>query len=806
MSVRLCTGLELSPRIVRLRDAYLAVRPSISIARARAFTEAYRANPGMPPILLRAMAFERACEEAPLLIQPGELIVGHPCGRPRAGAFSPDIAWRWLRDELETIATRPQDPFRLEEEDKQILRSEIFPYWEGRSVDEISETQLREAGLWTWANEAGICDLSIKTCSGGGDTCPGYDNILLPKGFEGVRAEAEARLAALSPDQPEEIEQIYFYRAIVLTCRGAMSYASRLAAHAAELAAHEEDNARRAELERIAAVNAHVPALPPRTFHEALQAIYTAESLFVLEENQTGISLGRLDQYLLPYYEADLRDGRLDRKGAFELLCSFLIKIAETMWLTTASSAKYFAGYQPFINLVVGGQRRRGGDATNELTGLVMDASRLLGIYQPSLACRIHNGSPRAYLEKIVEVVRSGIGFPACHFDDAHIRMMLGKGFDQEDARDYCLMGCVEPQRSGRTYQWTSAGYTQWPVAIELVLSRGVFRAHGTRQGLDTGDPRGLASYEELEAAVKAQLRHMIKNAATATLIAQRIHRDHAPKPLISCLVEGCLESGSDVTHGGAFLNSGPGLIWTGLADYANSMAALRRLVFDEKRYTMGEIVGAVAANFEGYDELRRDCLRAPKYGNDDDEVDLIAADIVDWTEAQHRAQRTLFARMSHGTLSISNNTPQGAITGALPSGRLAGRPLADGISPAQGTDRLGPTAIIRSVSKLNVESMGIGMVHNLKLQRGILDGPEGENGLIALLEAASLLGNGQMQFSYVDNETLRAAQERPEEHRGMMIRVAGYSAFFVELCREVQDEIISRTTLGSFGGGDGRS
>ncbi|MDY0263048.1 MAG: choline trimethylamine-lyase [Syntrophotalea acetylenica] len=790
---------ELPERIQRLKDAYLQVKPSIAVGRALAFTEITRQNPGLPNILRRALAFKKACEDAPLLIQDDELIVGHPCGKPRAGAFSPDIAWKWVRDELDSIGTRSQDPFEISDEDKKIMREQIFPFWEGKSLDEVCETQYREAGLWEFAAEAFVSDLSYHQVNGGGDTCPGFDVILFTKGVSGIKAEAEANLATLSMDVPEDIDRIYFYKAAIHTCDGIITYASRLSAYARELAGKEQNPGRKAELEKIAEVNARVPANPPRTFQEALQSIWTIESLFVIEENQTGLSLGRLDQYVYPCYEADVKAGKLEETEAFELLSCFIIKCAEMMWLTSELAAKYFAGYQPFINLCVGGQKREGGDATNDLTYLVMDVVRKLGVYQPSLACRIHNQSPHKYLQKIVEVVKAGLGFPACHFDDAHIKMMLRKGYDFEDARDYCLMGCVEPQKSGRIYQWTSTGYTQWPVAIEFVLNRGVMKWHGTRQGLDTGDLDQFATYEQFDAAVKKQIEYICKLSAIGTVISQRVHRDVAPKPLMSLFVEGCMETGKDVTAGGAVLNHGPGLIFSGLATYTDSMAAIKKLVFDDRKYTLSDFQKALDANWEGYEQMRQDCLSAPKYGNDDDYADRIAADLVEYTEKACRQFKMLYSTMSHGTLSISNNTPIGEITGATADGRLAFTPLSDGISPVQGADKKGPTAIIKSVSKMNVESMNIGMVHNFKLMEGVLETPEGEAGLITLLRTASILGNGQMQFSYVDNETLKQAQQNPEEYRDLMIRVAGYSAFFVELCKEVQDEIISRTTLQGF-------
>lgn len=791
------TGL--TPRLERLRAAYLKVKPSVSTYRARAFTQVTKENAGLPKILLRAKCFRKACETAPLVIQNDELIVGHPCGKARAGAVSPDIAWRWIRDELDTMSTRLQDPFEISEEDKRILREEIFPFWEGKSVDEVCQTQYEEAGVWSFSGESFVSDLSYHQVNGGGDTCPGYDVILIKKGIKGARQEAVDRLSKLSMENPDDLDKIYFYKAEIETCDGILAYAKRLSDYARELAVREQDTARQKELYKISDNLTNVPANPPRTFHEALQSIWTLESLFVVEENQTGISLGRLDQYIYPMFKADMEAGRMNKLEAFELLSSFIIKCSEVMWLSSELGAKYFAGYQPFINLTIGGQKRTGGDATNDLTYLIMDAVRFTKMYQPSLACRIHNKSPQQYLKKIVDVVKAGLGFPACHFDDTHIKMMLAKGFSIEDSRDYCLMGCVEPQKSGRIYQWTSTGYTQWPIAIEFVLNRGRMKWRGTPEGIDTGDLDSIKTYEEFDAACKKQLEHIIRLSAIGTIVSQRVHRDLVPKPLMSLLVEGCMEKGTDVTNGGALVNFGPGLIFSGLGTYADSMAAIKKLVFEDKKYTLKQIRDALDANFEGYETIRTDCLNAPKYGNDDDYVDEIASDIIIWTERTHHTFKMLYSHFTHGTLSISNNTPIGEITGATANGRLAWTPLSDGISPTQGADKLGPTAIIKSVSKLSNESMNIGMVHNFKLLRGILETPEGENGLITLLRTASILGNGQMQFSYVDNEVLKKAQIEPDKYRDLIIRVAGYSAYFVELCKEVQDEIISRTVLDHF-------
>ena len=786
----------ITKRLQALKDNYLEQVPSITTYRARAITKIAKENPGMPKIVLRAKCFRYCCETAPLVIQDHELIVGAPNGKPRAGAFSPDIAWRWMEDEIDTIGSRPQDPFYISDEDKKIMREELFPFWKGKSVDEYCEDQYREAGVWELSGESFVSDCSYHALNGGGDSNPGYDVILMKKGMIDIQNEAKAHLEELDYENPEDIEKIYFYKSIIDTTEGVMIYARRMADYAAELAAKETNPKRKAELLKISEVNRKVPAHKPDTFWEAIQAVWTIESLLVVEENQTGMSIGRVDQYMYPYFKADLEEGRMNEFQAFELAGCMLIKMSEMMWITSEGGSKFFAGYQPFVNMCVGGVTRQGRDATNELTYLLMDAVRHVKVYQPSLACRIHNHSPREYLKKIVDVVRAGMGFPACHFDDTHIKMMLAKGVSIEDARDYCLMGCVEPQKSGRLYQWTSTAYTQWPICIELVLNHGVPLWYGKQVCPDMGDLSRFKTYEEFEAAVKEEIKYLTKWTDVATVISQRVHRDLAPKPLMSIMYEGCMENGKDVSSGGAMYNFGPGVVWSGLATYADSMAAIKKLVFDEKKYTLQELNEGLKADFANNDRMRTDCLNAPKYGNDDDYADLIAADLINFTEAEHRKYKTLYSVLSHGTLSISNNTPFGQMTGASANGRKAWTPLSDGISPTQGADFKGPTAIIKSISKMSNDSMNIGMVHNFKIMTGLLDTPEGEESLITLLKTACHLGNGEMQFSYLDNNTLIEAQKHPEQYRDLIVRVAGYSAFFVELCKDVQDEIISRTML----------
>lgn len=783
-------------RHLRLKENFLRQVPTITTHRARAITKIVKENPGLPKSILRGMSFKYCCETAPLVIQDDELVIGNPTGAPRAGAFAPDIAWRWMLDEIDTIGTRPQDPFYISDEDKRIMRDELFPFWQGKSVDEYCEDQYREAGLWELSGESFVSDCSYHAINGGGDSNPGYDVILMKKGMLDIQREAQEKLDALSYENPDDLDKIYFYKSVIDTAEGVMIYAKRLSQYAAEKAAQESNPKRKAELLKLAEINARVPAHAPQTFWEAVQAVWTVESLLLIEENQTGMSIGRVDQYMYPFFKADIESGRMTPYEAFDIAGCMLIKMSEMMWITSEGGSKFFAGYQPFVNMCIGGVTRDGLDATNDLTYLLMDAVRHVKIYQPSLATRVHNKSPEKYLRKIVDVIRAGMGFPAVHFDDSHIKMMLAKGVSMEDARDYCLMGCVEPQKAGRLYQWTSTGYTQWPICIELVLNRGVPLWYGKPVCPDYGDINSFKTFEQFEEAVKDTMKYITKWTSVATVISQRAHRDLAPKPLMSLMYEGCMENGRGVEAGGAMYNFGPGVIWSGLATYADSMAAIKKLVFDDKKYSLHEMNEALKADFVGYDQVLADCLAAPKYGNDDDYADFFAADIVAFTEREHAKFKTLYSRLSHGTLSISNNTPFGQLTGASANGRRAWMPLSDGISPTQGADYKGPTAIIKSVSKMANESMNIGLVHNFKLMSGLLDTKQGEDAIVTLLRTASILGNGEMQFNYLDNDVLLDAQKHPEKYRDLVVRVAGYSAFFVELCKDVQDEIISRTVL----------
>lgn len=790
------TPSALPPRIEDIRRRFFQVRPSISIHRARAITAVAKENAGIPTILMRAKGIYRTAETLPIYIDNGELIIGHPGGKSRSGIFSPDVCWRWVERELDSMHCREQDPYEISEEDKKILREEIFPFWKGQSIDERINAEMAFLGILPITYESGVVDCEVKTGSGGGDLSPGYANILFKKGFSGIKSDAENNLKKYKMEVAEDIDQIYFLKAVIIVCEAMILLGRRYAELAAEMAGQEKNQKRREELLQLAQVCKQVPVGPPQNFHQALQMIWFGQISIYLEENTSGTSPGRVDQYVYPFLKNDLEKGIITPAYAQELLYCFLIKFNEIPWPLSELGSLYFAGYIPFFNIVVGGQTSGGRDATNDLSYMILDCVKKLKMYQPSIAARIHNNTPQTFLLEIADVISYGLGFPALHFDEPTMKMLLSRGVSLADARDYCLMGCVEPYVHGKLFRWTSAVYTNFPVAIEFALTNGVLRSTGKSLGVKTGSLDSFHTFYDFEQAVKAQINYIIKISAIATLVTQKAHKHYLPKPMSSALVEGCVEQARDIMDGGAKYNSGPGIVCVGTADYANSMAAIKQLVYDQKRFTLSELDQALANNFEGSrgNEIYLACLAVPKYGNDNDYVDHFATDIIDYAGEEINKYRGLYAKMELGTLSVTTNIPQGKVIGALPSGRKAQMPLADGISPAQGTDISGPTAAIKSVDKINQESTSVGTLFNMKLHPDLLKDERGRLAFTALIRAHNQLGGAQIQFNCISKEKLLAAQADPKQYRSLMVRVSGYSAFFTELCKEVQDDIIRRT------------
>ncbi|MCQ4635375.1 glycyl radical protein [Anaerovorax odorimutans] len=782
------------PRVNRLLDRFFDIKPQLCIERALAYTKSYKETEGEATVIRRAKAFKRACEEKSIFIADDELIVGCAASVPRAAVFCPEHATGWLREELDDLSTRRQDPYDVTEDQKKVLREEIFPYWEDKDISSHWLRQIPDE-VKEIAVKTGIIDIEIKTQSGPGEISPNVKKVL-QKGFLGIRQEACEAMNGLDIVNPADYEKKNFYEAVCISLDGVMALAGRYAKLAREKAAAEASPQRKAELLQIAENLEHVPANPARTFMEALQSFWILQICCYIEANGPSYSPGRVDQLFYPYYRRDTDQGKLTDDKALELIECLYLKFAENTWFLSTNAAMYFAGYQPYQNTCVGGINRDGKDATNELSYLFITAKMEVRLHSPSLSVRVHKQSPEKFLRKVAELSQIGTGFPAIHNDEVTIKMMLMSGAGIEDARDYCMVGCVEPYIPGKMSKWTDGGHYNYGSVMELALTNGVSVVNGNRRlGVETGDSTKM-SFEELKSAVKEQLAFCIKHIATACHICEKQHAEYTPYPYMSSMIDGCIESGTDITRGGAELTVGPAFIGTGIADLADSLSVIKEFVFDKKVIKMEEIVEAVKNNFAGHEDLRAFVESNGRfYGNDDDYVDEFVREMTDYAFEQITSYQSY--RGPHyisGLYPVASHVPHGEVVAALPYGRLQGTPLADGCSPKGGTDVKGPTAVLKSVSKINHDAHVAGTLLNMRLDPMSSQGEEGNARIVSLIKSFIDLNIYHVQFNIISSDILKRAQESPHNYKSLIVRVAGYSAFFTELCKEMQDDIIQRT------------
>lgn len=790
-----------SPRIERLRRSYFENRPTVCIHRARIYTEVYQETESEPVVIRRGKAFKRYCQEKPIVIQDDELVVGSPGCRPRYVTIAPDYSWQWVMDELDTLSIRAQDPYLISQEQKRELREEILPYWKGKSLYEYCEGHVPpETKRLTYRSN--LAGMESKRIRGMGHCTPGYGNKVFPKGFRGIEETARETLSRLSYENPTDHEKIHFLEAVIMCCQGMKILGERHANEARRLAEIEENQERKKELLEIAEICDWVPYNPPRTFHEAVQTCWFVQMGTKMVQGSTSHGLGRFDQYMYPYYERDIREGRLTKVRAQELIECLWIKNAEVFPLQSEYEARHFAGYQSFQNANVGGLTREGADAANELSYMCLQATHDVRLNSPSLSIRVHKNSPDKLLIKAAEVIRLGGGMPQIHNDEVGIRMMLACGTSIEDAYDYDVRGCSEAQVQGKMWKYSDGGALNMGACMEWALNDGYSRVLDGKErwGLATGDPRKFRSYQELEGVFKQQLACLTKHACISNMIIEEAHAALCPEPYVSTLLEGSVETGVDYLKGGCLYNVGPAPQFTGLADVANSLAAVKKLVFDDKTITMDELIDVLDNNFEGKEDLRLMLLnRGPKYGKDDDYVDDIARRVADFcAEESYKYTSMRGCKFISGFYPISANTPLGMAVGALPSGRKAGTPLAEGISPQQGTDK-SPTEVIKSVTKFDHARHLDGGMLNMKFNPSVLAGERGLRNFVSLVRTFLDRRGWHIQFNVVDAATLRDAQQHPEKYPTLMVRVAGYSAYFNDLCRETQNDIISRTEHSGF-------
>ncbi len=832
--------IEKSPRISRLVDNLFAKMPEIESARAILLTESYRQTENEPIVLRRAKAFRHILKHIPIIIRDEELIVGSSTIAPRGCQTYPEFSYEWLESEFDTVATRTADPFFISEKTKKELK-EADAYWKGKTTSELATSYMAPEAQK--AIEHNIFTPGNYFYNGVGHVTVNYGKVLAV-GYEGIIEEAKAELASCRPGDANYAKKSRFLEAVIISCEAVIEYANRYAALANELAASCGDAARREELLTISRNCSRVPAKGAQSFWEACQSFWFVQQLLQLESSGHSISPGRFDQYMYPYYEKDVQLGRVTRKFAQELMDCIWVKLNDLNKCRDAASAEGFAGYSLFQNLIAGGQDVEGKDATNDLSFMCINASMHVLLPQPSFSVRVWNGSPHEFLIRAAELTRTGVGLPAYYNDEVIIPSLMNRGLTLADARDYNIIGCVEPQKAGKTEGWHDAAFFNMCRPLELVFSNGVDK--GEQISIKTGEVENFKTFEEFYDAYKAQMNYNIELLVNADNAIDVAHAERCPLPFLSCMVEDCMKRGKSVQEGGAVYNfTGPQGF--GVANMADSLYAIKKLVFDEKKVTLAEFKRALAANYgrgvspeeaqrvtvevvknlkaagkpvgeeqiaavlaqvlagsvspedkKRYDELLELIEAVPKFGNDVDEVDAFARDVAyTYTRPLQNFRNPRGGTFQAGLYPVSANVPLGAQTGATPDGRLAGKPVADGVSPSAGKDTHGPTAAANSVSRLDHYIASNGTLFNQKFHPSALAGRTGLENFVALIRSYFDQKGSHMQFNVVTRETLIDAQKHPENYKHLVVRVAGYSALFTTLSRSLQDDIINRTEQG---------
>ena len=834
------TDVPKSSRIPKLVEALYAKMPVIESARAKLITESYKATEGEPIVTRRAEAFAHILRNIPIIIRDNELIVGSSTIAPRGCQTFPEFSYQWLEDELDTVETRSADPFFIAEETKQELR-EVHKYWKGKTSSDLATSYMAPEAIK--AIEHNIFTPGNYFYNGVGHVTVKYEEVL-EIGYKGIIDRAKTELAKCQVGDGNYVKKSHFLNAVILSCQAVIEYAERYAELASKMAAECNDPVRKQELLQISENCSRVPANGATSFYEACQSFWFVQQLLQVESSGHSISPGRFDQYMYPYYKADLDKGIITRESAQELLDCIWVKLNDLNKVRESASAEGFAGYSLFQNLIVGGQDKYGNDVTNDLSVMCILASMHVHLPMPSLSIRVWNGSPHELLIKAAELTRTGIGLPAYYNDEVIIPALQSRGLTLEDAREYNIIGCVEPQKAGKTDGWHDAAFFNMCRPLELVFSNGMDK--GELVGVQTGDVTQMTTFEEFYDAYKKQMEYCISLMVNADNAIDVAHAERVPLPYESCMVDDCISKGLTVQEGGAVYNfTGPQGF--GIANMADSLYAIRKLVYEEKKVSMKEMKEALAWNYDkGLDEqsisdmtemilkgmqeggmaINTDTAKAvaqtvarlkpteeqlrrcteihhmidevPKFGNAIDDVDYFARDVAyTYSRPLLKYHNPRGGQFQAGLYPVSANVPLGGQTGATPDGRYAHTPVADGVSPSAGKDVNGPTAAATSVSRLDHFIVSNGTLFNQKFHPSALAGREGLEKFVALIRTFFDQKGMHMQFNVVDRETLLDAQKHPEKYAHLVVRVAGYSALFTTLSRSLQDDIIRRTEQG---------
>jgi pyruvate formate-lyase/glycerol dehydratase family glycyl radical enzyme len=767
----------MTSRSKRLKQRMLDSEPTISSERAVLFTDYVKEHWSESVMLRLAGAFAHVLDNVTIRIEPEELIVGNMGPTPRSCQVFPEYSWKWIEEELERFDKRRTERFAISDEDKEKLR-EVFKFWDGKSTAEIAGTVMPEESIQ--ASKAGLFTIGAPG-TGIGHVIVNYKDVLR-KGFIRILDEIEGKDGD-------------YYDAVRTEIIAVLRFAERFSRLASELAEKEIDERRKSELQEIARICKKVPAEPAGSFYEALQSFWFIHLLIQTESNGHSMSTGRFDQYMFPFYEADIKKGLVDKEGALELLEVLWVKLTSLIKIRNEYYSVAFAGHPMFQNLTIGGQHADGSDSTNDLTRLILQATANIRVTQPSVSFRWHKNTPEDVKLQVVDVISKGLGMPGLFNDDAIIPMMIEKGTDSSEVHEYSVLGCVEPIIGGKSDPRQNIGYVNLPKILEVTLNNGKNPKTGELVGRETGDPRSFKSFDELWLAFEEQIDYTIEMLTHADRVAAVVLAENTPTPFISSLLEGCNESGKTMQEGGAVYNSG-GIMGVGIAIVADSLEVLRKYVFEEKELSMDDLLQILANDYEGHEELRVRVENDPsKYGNDIERVDILARDT--GRAFCHSIQSRMTTRNGpyHGALfSVSMYIPQGEVLGATPDGRRAGYMISDGVSPTQNRDVNGPTAAMKSVARLDHALCYNGTLYNMKFTPDFFDTESRRKKFISMVDAYFGMGGFHVQYNVVSRETLEDAKVNPMKHRDLIVRVAGYSAYFVELDPFVQDEVIART------------
>ncbi len=789
---------ELNSRTSKMRNDILDMDSTICIERAIFTTRAYLESESEPIVLKRAHVLDAVLRNMSIYINPDALIVGNQASADRAAPIFPEYAMDWVVRELDEFSERDGDRFYISEEKKEKLR-ELNNYWQRKTLKDKGYAAFPESSKIFY--DLGIIKNEGNITSGDAHIAVSYKKIL-EEGISGVRARTEDALLRLDLAVFEDLQKSYFYRAILIVLSALEAFALRYA-ELAEMEALVADEQRAAELREIARICRKVPMQPAESFHEAIQSVWFVHLVLQIESNGHSLSYGRFDQYCYPYLQRSL-DAGMSEEEACELLENLWIRTFSINKVRSWSHTKFSAGSPLYQNVTIGGQTRDGKDAVNALSWLVLKTVARCHLPQPNLTVRYHNGLTDEFMHECIEVMRCGFGMPAFNNDEIIIPSFISLGIEQQDAYDYSAIGCVEVAVPGKWgYRCTGMSFLNFPKTLMIALNDGVDVGSGKRICEGEGHFKDMENFSDVLHAWDTFVRRFCRQTVILDSCADMVLENEVPDILCSALTDDCIARGKHLKEGGAVYDYISGL-QVGIANLGDSLAAIKKCVYEDKSVTRAELWQALIDNFAGSEgqRIRKLLLTAPKYGNDEDYVDsLVVQGYMSYIEEIAKYKNTRFGRgpiggaYYAGTSSISANVPQGAGTCATPDGRFAGEPLAEGCSPTHSMDVNGPTSVLKSIAKLPTDKITGGVLLNQKVAPTMLAQFEDRAKLLLLLRTFfGTLKGFHIQYNVVSKETLLDAQKNPDKYRDLIIRVAGYSAFFNVLSRQTQDDIIART------------